>query len=220
MKPSRFVPAAEGSLLVPTDVDVVVIGGGVAGSALAVALARAGISVLILERTAEHVDRVRGEWLAPWGVAEAQALGLYDALMAAGAHHTRRHVPFGEGIEPDVARTRAIDLTSVVPGVPGALCMPHVALCNVLNELATAAGVILLRGVHGVEITPGARPEVRFPRNGAEQRVRCRLIVGADGRGSIVARQAGIEMKRTRAGRVLLDLCSLCAAKAGVCCDR
>ena len=183
-----------------------VVGGGVAGSALAVALARAGISVLVLERTVVHVDRVRGEWLAPWGVAEAKALRLYDALIAAGAHHTRRHVPFGEGIEPDVARTRAIDLTSVVPGVPGALCMPHATLCNVLNELATAAGAMLLRGVHGIEVAPGPSPEVRFHHDGAEQRVRCKLIVGADGRSSSVARQAGITVEKDSPHHLLAGL--------------
>ena len=179
-----------------TDVDVVVVGGGVAGSALAAGLARTGIRVLILERTAVHLDRVRGEWLAPWGVAEAQELGLYDALITAGAHHTKLHIPFGEGIEPEVARTRAINLTSIIPGVPGALCMPHVDLCNVLNELATAAGATLLRGVHGIEVTPGISPEIRFHQDGVEGCVRCKLIVGADGRGSTVARQAGIAVEK------------------------
>ncbi|HZC45019.1 MAG TPA: FAD-dependent monooxygenase, partial [Candidatus Acidoferrum sp.] len=64
--------------------EVVIVGGGIGGSALATVLARAGISTLILEKSTVHLDHVRGEWLAPWGVNETQRLGLYDTLIAAG----------------------------------------------------------------------------------------------------------------------------------------
>lgn len=45
--------------------DVVIVGAGVAGGALATRLARDGLSVLVLERTLVHIDGIRGEWLAP-----------------------------------------------------------------------------------------------------------------------------------------------------------
>ena len=45
--------------------DVVVIGGGIGGAALAKRMAASGASVLVLERESEFRDRVRGEWLAP-----------------------------------------------------------------------------------------------------------------------------------------------------------
>jgi choline dehydrogenase-like flavoprotein len=48
------------------DYDVVIIGAGVAGGAMATRLARNGHAVLVLERTRVHVDRIRGEFLAPW----------------------------------------------------------------------------------------------------------------------------------------------------------
>jgi choline dehydrogenase-like flavoprotein len=51
--------------------DAVVVGGGLGGSALADQLARAGRSVLVLEREARFRDRVRGENMLPWGVAAA-----------------------------------------------------------------------------------------------------------------------------------------------------
>ena len=41
--------------------DVITVGGGLAGSTLATALARAGRNVLVLERETEFKDRVRGE---------------------------------------------------------------------------------------------------------------------------------------------------------------
>ena len=63
--------------------EVVVVGGGVAGAAIAMLLARRGISVLVLERSAKYVDHVRGEFIVPWGVAQSQALGLYDVCAIA-----------------------------------------------------------------------------------------------------------------------------------------
>ncbi|MGJ3626820.1 SDR family NAD(P)-dependent oxidoreductase [Sphingomonas sp. MMS24-JH45] len=64
--------------------DLIVVGGGIGGSALAAVMARAGKSVLLLEKSTAYEDRVRGEWIAPWGVAETRRLGLYDTLVAAG----------------------------------------------------------------------------------------------------------------------------------------
>ena len=69
-----------------TDYDLITIGGGIAASALAKVMAEAGQRVLIVERETTFRDRVRGEWLAPWGVAETQQLGVYEALKEAGAH--------------------------------------------------------------------------------------------------------------------------------------
>ena len=49
--------------------DLVIVGGGIAGSSLATRLAREGVDVLVLEKSTEFVDRVRGEEMLPWGVA-------------------------------------------------------------------------------------------------------------------------------------------------------
>ena len=45
--------------------DVVIAGGGIAGSALAAVLARGNVRVAVLEHDLEPVDRVRGETMAP-----------------------------------------------------------------------------------------------------------------------------------------------------------
>jgi len=52
--------------------DIVTVGGGLGGSALARAMAARGARVLVLEREKQFKDRVRGEFLAVWGVAEAR----------------------------------------------------------------------------------------------------------------------------------------------------
>src|SRR5690349_3175764 len=62
--------------------DIVTIGGGLAGSALARAMAEKGAKVLVIERETAFRDRVRGEQMASWGVAEARGLGIYDLLMS------------------------------------------------------------------------------------------------------------------------------------------
>ena len=66
--------------------DIVVIGGGLGGSSLAKVMADNGFSVLVVESEEKFRDRVRGEAMMPWGVAEAKELGLYDAIMQCGGH--------------------------------------------------------------------------------------------------------------------------------------
>jgi len=49
--------------------DVIIVGGGLAGSALAGVLAQSGLGVLLVEREARFRDRIRGEVTWPWGWA-------------------------------------------------------------------------------------------------------------------------------------------------------
>src|SRR5579863_9537338 len=72
--------------------DVVTVGGGMGASALAIAMARSGARVLVLEKEPKFRDRVRGEAVAPWGVAEARALGIANVLVQTCA----TEVPFME----------------------------------------------------------------------------------------------------------------------------
>jgi flavin-dependent dehydrogenase len=63
------------------DFDIITVGGGLGGAALAKVMAEQGARVLVLEREHRFKDRIRGEWVSPWGGAELQRLGLYDALL-------------------------------------------------------------------------------------------------------------------------------------------
>lgn len=181
--------------MVGTNPDIVVVGGGIGGSALATVMARAGHEVLLIEKTTEHVDKVRGEWMAPWGVRELQALGLYDAMMDAGGHHLTRSVRFDEFLDPKVAMENVQPVNDLLPGVPGPLCLGHPAMCNILNAEATKAGVRFLRDVSGVKVTPGTSPKISFKHDGKVQDLAPRLVIGCDGRASIVRKQIGIELE-------------------------
>ena len=196
---------------VPETPDVVIVGAGVAGASMAIVLARQGRSVLLLEKSKKHVDRVRGESITPWGVAEARELGLLDILMEAGGHFASKIVLYGEGIDPEISGSRPIDIASLIPGIGGNLKLGHPAMCQALDDAATAAGVPLLRGVGRVTITAGERPTISFRHEGRTVELRPRLIVGADGRGSAVARQIGAEVETDPLhhifGGLLIDAC-------------
>lgn len=172
--------------------EVVIIGGGIAGNALATVLSRAGRAVLVLERSTVYRDRVRGELFHVWGVAEARRLGLHRVLIDAGGNHLTRFVPYDETVEPAEAAPAPLD--KILPGVPGTLGVGHPAACEALGAAAAAAGARVLRGVTVVDVELGSAPTVRYQLDGAEHTARCRLVVGADGRDSTVRRRAGITL--------------------------
>ena len=60
--------------------DLAIVGGGLGGAALAVAMRRHGSRVLVVEREEVFKDRIRGEGMYPWGTAEADALGIGELL--------------------------------------------------------------------------------------------------------------------------------------------
>ena len=60
--------------------DVIVVGGGIAGSALAIALGRRGMQVELYERGSFPREKPCGEGLMPAGVAALERLGLRDAV--------------------------------------------------------------------------------------------------------------------------------------------
>jgi 2-polyprenyl-6-methoxyphenol hydroxylase-like FAD-dependent oxidoreductase len=188
------------------DTDVVVIGGGIAGSALAAVLAGEGLGVTVLERQHCYTDQVRGENLHPWGVAEAQRLGLASVFLDAGAHLVGELVNFGEvGVGRD-GQPEPIPLGAFVEGVAGELNLAHPAACEALASQAEKAGATLRRGITHVEVTPGRPPGVTFREQGEQASITPRLVVGADGRSSRVRRQAGIEIEHAAAPHLITGL--------------
>jgi len=176
-------------------VDLVMVGGGIGGSSMALVMARAGYSCLVLERTTSFPDRTRGEWLAPWGVLEACNLDIDDVLRSARGHVIRRHVTYEPETSREEAEAGTLDLSLMAPGVEGPMTQRHPDACQALFDAAGAAGARGLRGVEDVVIdVAGPTPVVRYRHDGADHQVRARLVIGADGRQSTVRRQLGLEL--------------------------
>lgn len=68
-------PSACGSSVAP-EPDVVIVGAGVLGSAMAAVLARDGRRVTVVERDLKEPDRIVGELLQPGGYRALRELGL------------------------------------------------------------------------------------------------------------------------------------------------
>jgi 2-polyprenyl-6-methoxyphenol hydroxylase-like FAD-dependent oxidoreductase len=196
-KPLRRSPGKSGAKRVAS-YDLIIVGGGIGGAATATVMARAGKSVLLLEQSEVYEDRVRGEWIAPWGVVETQSLGLYDLLMAAGGHHIARHVTYDETVEPGAAEAAVLPLGLFKEGVPGPLCLRHPLHCQTLFDAASAAGAVALRGVHVSEIAGGAAPRVVYQHAGETVEAHGRMLIGADGRASKVRDAAGIVLHQDK----------------------
>ncbi|MBD3784818.1 MAG: FAD-dependent monooxygenase, partial [Micrococcales bacterium] len=133
---------------------VLVVGGGVAGSATALAARRAGFGATVLERR-ERVDPTEGSWitLAPNGVDVLEHLGLLDAARAVGwAGRTNR-----------LFDTHGRLLGEVPLGTPladgtVALTMRRSAVAALIAEAATAAGAELVLGARVDAVATGPAP--------------------------------------------------------------
>ena len=163
----------------PNTADVAIVGGGIAGSALARHLARAGASVVVLERRrgAEHV--LCGEFLSVEVQGLLRDLDLLGRVEAAGATVLRQSVLTAPGQAP--ARL-------ALPGT--ALGLSRYRLDPLLRSAAADAGATVLEGavVRRIEGDAEAGFEVAYD-GGADDRggmVHARVVVGAHGKRSNV----------------------------------
>jgi digeranylgeranylglycerophospholipid reductase len=156
-------------------VDVLVVGAGPAGSTLAGELARRGHSVRIVE---EH----------PGVGHPVQCAGLVsDRVLELAGHPNvvRRPVRGATVFGPSLGRVQ-FDAP-----VPKAFVIDRAGLDIALADRATRAGATLTSGVKfdGLARSPSGLPIARLVRgSGAPEEVEARVIVGADGVASAVAR--------------------------------
>src|SRR5438067_2234952 len=145
----------------PTPCDVLIVGGGIGGSSLGCALARDGLAVVVLEASRQFEDRVRGESMLPWGVAEAQELGVERTLLDAGARVTPTWCHYDAMVPIAVTLEHRIPAGMMVPNVNGSMNLRHPEACAALSDAAAGAGTCVIRGVADVVVTPGTNPFVR-----------------------------------------------------------
>lgn len=171
------------------EADLVVVGGGIAGGALATVMARNGADVILLERQSHYRDHVRGELLWPWGVKVAQDLGLESVFLEAGARVVRTMVSFDEGSE----HPQSDDSAVVIAGVGGSVNLAHPVACAGLLSAARSAGADVRVGVGDVRLSLEPNPVVRWvDASRTPRKATAPLVVGADGRQSAIRSQASI----------------------------
>ncbi|GAA2158567.1 NAD(P)/FAD-dependent oxidoreductase [Kitasatospora kazusensis] len=176
------------------DYDVVISGAGLAGSAAATLLARRGVRVALLERRsdAEAYKVLCTHSLTANAYPVLDELGLVPALEEAGAvrNDARWYTRWG-WIEPRAAPGG--------PELPYAYNVRRSTLDPLIRAHAAGTpGVDLLLGhqVTGLLREAGRTVGVRVstPQGGRE--IRARLVVGADGKDSAVAKFAGVPARQ------------------------
>lgn len=175
------------------DYDLVIVGGGLGGSALAKVMAQNGRRVLVLEKETLFRDRVRGENLIPWGGAEAERLGCYDLLRDSCGFEKRRWL--GGGTERDLVATTPQKLPSLI--------FYHPEMQERMLVAADDAGAEVRRGVLVRSVAAGKPARVKFESRSGNGEATARLVVGADGRASAMRSWANFEVKRDPARLIL-----------------
>jgi len=171
-----------------TPLDVVVVGGRVAGASTAMLLARAGARVRLLERGDYGSDTLSTHGLMRGGVLQLSRWGLLDQVVAAGTPPVRSttfHVAGEEPLEIRISSRAGVD----------ALYAPRRALLDrILVDAAAAAGADVR---HGTKVTGLLRDDAgrvsgvrAVDRRGVESSVEATYVVGADGIRSGVAAAA------------------------------
>ena len=177
--------------------DAVIVGARCAGAATAMLLARRGLRVLVLERSRPGSDTLSTHAMMRGGVVQLRRWGLLDQIIAAGT--------------PPIRRTRFhyCDETvtvSIKPaaGVDALYAPRRTVLDRVLADAAISSGAEVRFGVDvtGLERHPSGRVVgvVGRDRRGEPVRALARIVIGADGVRSLVARQAGAATLRTGVG--------------------
>ena len=175
---------------------VLIIGGGAAGTAAAILLAREGVAVELVEERPDVPDVGSGITLQGNALRILRELGVWDDVLAAG-------YPFNSlGIRlPDPAATLVAEIPDVRtggPDLPATLGMPRPTLARVLLDQAATVGVKLRyatvptsldQDASGVDVTFSDGSSGRFD-----------LVVGADGIHSWTRRELGIDEEPTSAG--------------------
>ena len=187
--------------------DVIIVGAGVGGGSLALALgSQFPVRVLVLEKRAGPANVNRGDSLLPAATSHFAAWGALDRFRANGARFVTRM---------QVCHHRA-GLVFESPLVPAGaefpyLCLPHERIERTLAEAAVATGRVEIRysaSWAGLIEEDGRVAGVIFEDGSRKCEARAKVVVGADGHHSPLRSAIGIPFhsKRYRHGFFVVDL--------------
>src|SRR5437764_7411513 len=170
--------------------DAVVVGAGPAGATTALLLARAGASVLLMDRARFPRDKACSEYLSPatTEILERLGGGILDAVE--GAAHAKL---YGMKVVAPCGATMCGRLRG--GRRPYSFALPRTTFDTILVAAAAREGAIVRESLT-VESVVFDRNTVAgvFARsgNGKRETYRSRVVVGADGLRSVVARRLGL----------------------------
>ncbi len=174
------------------DAQVIVVGGGPAGSSAAYFLASQGVDVLVLDRARFPRDKVCAEYLSPECSRILDRMGALDATESTGAAHLegmRVRAPNGAIIHGEFAANH---------GFSGfrdrGLAVRRTILDSILLNRARSAGAHVTEAarVTGISMHNGRVTGVKVLQQGKQQTLHADLVIGADGLRSVVARRLGL----------------------------
>lgn len=166
--------------------DVLVVGGGPAGLAAAIAARLQGLTVMVADQARQGpIDKPCGEGILPGGVADLAALGIFPQPPAAFPFQGIRFIDTAPA--PTVAQ-------AYFPAQCG-LGIRRDELHRLLLQRAAQLGVIVR---WGAKVQDGGAAALRI----GSDRIAAGVVVGADGLGSRVGRWAGFaaRVQRRRVG--------------------
>ena len=170
-----------------------IVGAGPAGLMLGLLLARAGVPVTVVEKHDDFLRDFRGDTIHPSTLEVMAELGLLDEFLA--LPHQQAPALYAE-INGRTAKIA--DFSRLPTHCKFIAFMPQWDFLDSLaREAAAYPGFRLLTGcqVVGLVEEGGAVQGVRIIERGNEKTIRALLTVGADGRESIVRREAGLEIE-------------------------
>jgi len=174
-------------LLLPAklDCEVLVAGAGPAGAATAAHLAAAGVHTLLVDAQVFPRDKVCGDFVGPAALRELQALGITDL-----AEYRRSNVVREASLYLDGRHL----ITHPVPQVddlpPHGRVVPRKLLDAWVLDAARQRGAEVVEGSRVVGYAlEGDAVRVELRAGDHTRQLRTRVLVGADGSGSLVARQ-------------------------------
>jgi menaquinone-9 beta-reductase len=173
------------------DADVIVVGAGPAGSAAAILLAEQGLHVLVADRAKFPRPKICGEYLSPEAGRVLDRLGVLKAVEAAAAplRGMRITAPGGTVV---VGGYRAVGPWR--PYLQHAMAVPRLTLDALLVDRLRSLPVDFREALRVTDLIVEAGQVVGVEaRDQANHQVRLRapVVIGADGRSSIVAQRLG-----------------------------